>query len=83
MVFRKVADEFILVPIRRKTGDLQSIYAMDEVAGRIWELIDGQRRVGDIRDAIVEEFEVGVERAEKDLVALLRQLEEISAVQVV
>ena len=83
MVFRKVADEFILVPIRRKTGDLQSIYAMDEVAGRIWELIDGQRRVRDIRDAIVEEFEVGVERAEKDLVALLRQLEEISAVQVV
>jgi len=82
IVARKIADEFILVPIRRKAGDLESIYTLNEVAARIWELVDGQKRVHDIRDVIVEEFEVGPEQAEADLVELLQQLEQVGAVRV-
>ena len=83
VVSRKIADEFILVPIRQKAGDIESIYTMDEVAGRIWELIDGQRRVQDIRDAMVEEFEVSPEEAEVDLVEFLQQLENAGVVKAV
>ena len=83
IVDRKIADEFILVPIRQKTGDLESIYTLNEVAARIWELVDGQKRVEEIRDAIVEEFEVGPEEAEADLVELLQQLEQVGAVRAV
>ena len=82
MVSRRVVDEFILVPIRRSAGELQSIYTADEVGGRIWELIDGQARVRDIRDAIVGEYDVSVEQAEDDLVAFLQQLEKVGAVEV-
>jgi len=81
VVSRKIAGEFILVPIRQKAGDVESIYTLDEVAARIWELIDGQRRVHDIRDQIVAEFEVGPEEAETDLVGFLRQLESVGAVR--
>jgi hypothetical protein len=81
IVARKIADEFILVPIRQKAGDVESIYTLDEVAARIWELIDGHRRVCDIRDQIVAEFEVGPEEAESDLVGFLRQLEHAGAVR--
>ena len=56
---------------------------MNEVAGRIWELIDGEKRVADIRDVLIEEFEVSAEEAEADLVELLQQLEEFGAVRVV
>jgi hypothetical protein len=81
MVFRKIADECLLVPIRQNVADLESIYVLNEVAGRIWELIDGQKRLREIRDIIVSEFEVGPQEAETDMVEFLKQLQEIGGVQ--
>ena len=49
VVSRKIADEVILVPIRKNVGDLESIYTLDEVGARIWELIDGIRSLADIK----------------------------------
>ena len=80
IVSRKIADEFILVPIRHNVGDLESIYTLNESAARIWELIDGEISVGEIREKIVDEFEVTPEEAEKDLMEHLQQLEGISAI---
>ena len=81
MVSRLIDDEFILVPIRQNVADLQSIYTLDEVGARIWELIDGQRRVREIRDAIVEEYEVSTDVAEADLVEFIQQLEAMGGVR--
>ena len=80
IVYRKIADEFILVPIRQSIGDLESIYTLNETAARIWELIDGKIKVRDIKQRIVEEFEVAHEEVEKDITEHLRQLEEIKAI---
>jgi hypothetical protein len=54
---------------------------VNEVGGRIWELIDGQRTLGAIRDIIIDEFEVSNEQAEKDLIEFLQQLEQVGAVR--
>jgi hypothetical protein len=81
IVSRKIADEFILVPIRQKAGDLDNIYTMNEVGSRIWELIDGEKPVEAIRDAIVEEFEVESAAAEADLMDFLQHLQNIGAVR--
>ena len=81
IVFRKIADEFILVPVRQNVGDLESIYTLNETAARIWELIDGKIEVREIKEKIVEEFEVGPQEAEKDLMEHLRQLERMKAVE--
>jgi len=80
IVFRKIADEFILVPIRQNVGDLESISTLNEVAARIWELIDGKMKVREIKDKIIEEFEVTPQQAEKDLIEYLQQLKEIEAI---
>jgi hypothetical protein len=80
IVFRKIADEFILVPIRQNVGDLESISTLNEVAARIWELIDGKMKVREIKNKIIEEFEVTPEEAEKDLIEYLQQLEGIEAI---
>jgi len=82
VVFRKVAEELILVPIKQKAGEVESIYTMNEVAARIWELLDGTKTLGAIRNTIVDEFEVSLEEAEKDLREFLQQLEQIGAVRV-
>ena len=80
IVSRRIADEFILVPIRQNVGDLESIYTLNEAAARIWEMIDGKMRVEEIKEKIVEEFEVTPEEAEKDIMEHLRQLEGIKAI---
>jgi len=81
VVFRKIADEFILVPIKQKASDVESIYTMNDVASRIWELINGKRSLKDIRTIIIKEFEVSPEEAEKDLIEFSKQLEKIGAVR--
>ncbi|MCZ2844961.1 MAG: PqqD family protein [Candidatus Bathyarchaeota archaeon] len=81
IVSRKIADEFILVPIKQNVGDLESISTLNELAARIWELIDGKKKVREIKDKIVEEFEVTPQQAEKDLIEYLKQLKKISAIE--
>ncbi len=80
IVSRKIGDEFILVPIKQDVGDLESIYTLNETAARIWELIDGKIKVRDIKDRIVQEFEITPTEAERDLIEHLRQLEGIRAI---
>jgi hypothetical protein len=81
LVFRKIAEEFILVPIKQKADEVDSIYTMNEVAGRIWELIDGEKSLSEIRDVIIDEFEVSPEVAEIDLIEFIKQLEHIGAIK--
>ena len=82
IVFRKIADEFILVPIRQNVGDLESISTLNEVAARIWELIDGKKKVREIKDVILDEYEVTPEKSETDISKYIKELEKIGAIQV-
>ena len=47
-------------------------YGLNEVGTRIWKLIQEPQRVGDLRDAILEEYEVEPDRCEADIMALLQ-----------
>ncbi len=81
IVAREIAGELILVPIRKSVGAIDSIYTLNEVARRIWELLDGERSVGQIADAIVAEFDTSPEEAEADTLEFLQELEQVGAVR--
>lgn len=84
MVGRRVADQFLLVPIVSRGADVDSLYNLNRVGTFIWERLDGRTRGGDIVEALVERFEVEREEAESDyrgfVVSLLgiRAIEEVS-----
>ena len=78
---RQIAGEYILVPIRQSAGEVESIYTLNEVGTRIWELLDGQRSLVQIRDLLVDEFEVSPKEAETDLLEFMQGLESVAAVQ--
>jgi hypothetical protein len=80
-VSRQIAGETILVPIRQNMGDLESVYSLNEVGTRVWELLDGAPTLAEIRDRLADEFEVGAEEAERDLLEFLDQLQVIRAVR--
>ncbi len=81
MVARKVAEEVILVPIRQNVGDLQSIYTVNEVGARIWELLDSEKNVSDIVETLIEEYDIEHAKAEADAIEFLSQLESIGAIK--
>lgn len=80
IVYREIAGESILVPIRPNADDLDSIYTLNETGARIWALLDGQHTLDEIVEEIVAEFDVDHEQVEQDLLELIRDLESIRAV---
>jgi len=81
IVSRRIADEMILVPIRRKVEEVECLYTLNEVGARIWDLLDGQRSLKAVRDALVAEFDVSEREAEEDLLTLIEQLQQIGVIQ--
>ncbi len=58
-------------------------YGLDEVGARIWEMIQEPRPASEVRDALIEEYDVEPERCERDLLALLERLAEERLIEVV
>ena len=81
MVYRRIGDECLLVPISERTADVNYIFVLNPVAGRIWELLDVERSIREIRDVIAGEFEVTSQETETDLVDFLAQLQKIGGVK--
>lgn len=81
IVSRKVANQFILVPVRHSIGDLDSVYTLNEVGARIWELIQQTTALLDIRDKIIDEFQASPEEVGKDIEEFIKQLQKIGALE--
>ena len=81
VVSRKIADEFILVPIRQKAVDLKSIFTMNETGAFIWEQMDGSRTILQIKEKLMEEYSVGPMEAEADTIEIISQLENLSFIK--
>lgn len=78
---RKIGDQTIVVPVRARVADLESIYTFNEVGGAIWTLVDGERSVSDIARALAVEFEVSEDRALADVCPFLATLEDEGLVE--
>ena len=83
VVYREIADEAILVPIRRNVADMESVYTLDSVGADIWKLIDGHRTLPDILEMLRDEYEVDAEILTRDLDEFVEQLESIGAIRAV
>jgi Coenzyme PQQ synthesis protein D (PqqD) len=57
-------------------------FGLNEVGTLIWSQIQQPRRVQEIRDAILREYEVSCEECEQDLFRLLEELSEKGLVEV-
>jgi hypothetical protein len=64
--------------------DLKSgvYYGLDAVAASIWNLIREPKTVGDIRDAVLSEYDVEPDRCEQDLLAWLQQMADAGLVEI-
>lgn len=65
----ELADQVVILTLR--TG---MYYGLDPVGARIWHLIQEPRTVPELRDALLQEYDVEPERCERDLLILLEAL---------
>lgn len=77
VVFRRISDQSILVPIKDNVGDLGFIYNLNDVGTFVWERIDGKRPLVDIKEMLVDEFNVSPSQAERDLLEFIDHLEKM------
>jgi hypothetical protein len=57
-------------------------YGLAEVGARIWSLLREPKRVADVRDSILRQYDVEFARCERDLIALLEQLADEGLIEV-
>jgi hypothetical protein len=82
MVGRRIAGEYILVPIVGHGADLDAIYNVNALGAFIWEHLDGKAAGADVVNAIVDQYDVGPADAARDFSIFLAQLLAIRAVTV-
>lgn len=74
LVTRDLAGEKIIVPVRGRVGDLNSIYTLNAVGNEIWGLLDGKRTIADIIRKLGEEFDVDQETLTADVTRLIDEM---------
>ena len=80
-VTRQIAGEALIVPIAGQVTDLDSIYVLNEVASRIWELVRSPTTADRIAEIVAGEFDVSPERAAEDVAEFLDSLGERGLIQ--
>jgi hypothetical protein len=80
MVGRRIAEEYVLVPIVNKGPELDSIFNLNRVGAFIWERLDGRTSGKDIVGELLQRFDVERARAVDDYRTFMAQLLSIDAV---
>lgn len=57
-------------------------YSLNDVGTRIWDLIQEPKTVRDVRDAILEEYDVEPKRCEKELLGILKKMASAGLIEV-
>jgi len=73
-VTREIGGETLIVPVTGHVMDLESIYVLNPVASRIWELLRSPTTAEQLAGVIADEFEVSVRDASRDVAEFLDSL---------
>lgn len=73
-VTRQVANETLIVPVTGRMVDLESIYVLNPVAARIWELLQAPTTASAVVAALTREFAVSAAVAQADTDTFLTEL---------
>jgi len=71
MIFTDFGDEMVMLSMEDSR-----YYGINEVGVRVWALIESRQSIAGIVKVICEEFDVGAEQCEKDVLAFVSQLQQ-------
>jgi len=80
IVFRKIQDEYILVPIVAAAADVESIFNLNETGAVVWERLDGTKKLSEIIEDIKSEYDGDV--IEDDVMAFVNGMIDAKLIEV-
>jgi hypothetical protein len=83
VVSRVVADEAVVVPIRRGAADMDSIYTFNDSGSVLWALIEKGRGVEDLASRLQAEYGISAEQAAADTETFVEELREAGLIEIV
>ena len=81
VIHREILGEHFLIPIGAIPEDQNGLFALTEWGAFIWELLPDADSEEEILQAILDEYEVEREIAEKDLSEFLKKLRDFSVIE--
>lgn len=81
VVSRVVADEAIVVPIRRGAADMDSIYTFNDTGSMLWALIEKGRSTAELAEKLQAEYGISAERAATDTANFLAELSQAGLIE--
>lgn len=76
-VSRKVGDELVLVPLVDNVAKMDKLFNLNETAGFLWEKLNENSSAEELKNQLLEEFDVDEATAEKDVNAFLERVERL------
>jgi hypothetical protein len=80
VVTRRIAEQTILVPVSANVAELDSIYMLNDLGTRVWELIGREKNLDQIVKTITAEYEVDAEEATSSVLEFLNSLRDAKLV---
>ena len=78
LIKRDIAGDVILVPVGKTVYDSNGLFALNELAAFIWDLLPNVETEDQIVDAVLAEYEVSAEEAAKDVAEFINKLKEMN-----
>ncbi|MDA8433393.1 MAG: pyrroloquinoline quinone biosynthesis peptide chaperone PqqD [Nitrospiraceae bacterium] len=76
VVFRKIENEYILVPLLSTSEEAESIFNLNEIGAVIWEKVDGSKTIAGIIDELCKEYDADADTIREDVYAFVNDLHE-------
>ena len=76
-VSRKVGDELVLVPLVDNVAKMDKLFNLNETAGFLWEKLNENSSAEELKNQLLEEFDVDEATAGMDVNAFLERVERL------
>lgn len=80
LIKRDIAGDTILVPVGKAVYDSNGLFVLNELGTFIWEILPKAQSEADILNAVLAEYEVTAEDAEKDIAEFLEKLRKLDII---
>lgn len=81
IVTRQIASEVVLVPVRASTAAMSAIFALNDTAAFVWNVLAQPATVDELSVAVAAEYYVESEQAQQDVLELLAQFVEVQVIR--
>jgi len=82
IVSREIDNEIILMPIYKTNKDINEMYTLNETAGEMWGLIDGEKTLGKVVDALEIRYKTVTRKTlEGDIEEFVTDMKKIKAIE--